>query len=57
MKKLPVPELPNTGSSFDVVAGVRLVADCERLTVVRAHWRYRGAKHAEREMARVGTAA
>ena len=37
-----------------MVAGARLVADAEQLSTVTAHWRYRGVKHAEREMVRVG---
>ncbi len=37
-----------------LVAGAGLVADSEQLPVVNAHWRYQGAKHAERVMVRVG---
>ena len=37
-----------------LVAGARFVADSEQLPVVNAHWRYQGAKHAERVMVRVG---
>lgn len=57
LKKLPVPEMPSTGSSFELVAGARFGADSEQLSTVTAHWRYQGVKHAAREMARVGTAA
>ena len=37
-----------------MVAGARFVADPNHMPVVTAHWHYRGVKHAEREMARVG---
>ena len=56
MKKLPAPDVPGTGSSFNLVAGARLVADAEHLSTIIAHWRYQGVKHAEREMVRVGMA-
>ncbi len=40
--------------SYCLVAGAGFVADSEQLPVVNAHWRYQGAKHAERVMVRVG---
>ena len=40
-----------------MVAGAEFGADSERLPIVRAHWRYQGVKHAEREMVRVGLAS
>jgi rubredoxin len=55
MKKLPEPDLPGTGSSFVLVAGARFAPDSEQLSTITAHWRYQGAKHAEREMVRAGT--
>ncbi len=53
-KQTPASE--ETGVRIRLVAGARLVADSEQLSTVTAHWRYQGAKHAEREMVRVGAA-
>jgi hypothetical protein len=50
-----VPELPNTGSSFELVAGARFAPDSDSVPVVTARWRYAGVKHAEREMVRTGS--
>ncbi len=57
MKKLPAPDVPSTGSSFDLVAGARLVADSDKLPMVAAHWRYDGIKHSTRKLVRVGLTA
>jgi len=57
LKKLPVPEMPSTGSSFELVAGARFAPDSDRLPVVKARWRYAGVKQRTREMVRVGLAA
>ena len=56
MKKPPVPELPSTGSSFDLVAGTRFAPDSDSVPVVTARWRYAGDKQETREMVRVGLA-
>ncbi len=57
LRKLPVPEMPSTGSPFELVAGARFAPDSEKLPVVTARWLYAGAKQATREMVRVGLAA
>lgn len=51
---MQTPASKETGVRVELVAGAGFVADSEQLPVVNAHWRYQGAKHAERVMVRVG---
>ena len=51
---MQTPASNETGVRIGFVAGARFGPDSEQLPVVNAHWRYQGAKHAERVMVRVG---
>ncbi len=51
-----MPELPNTGSSFELVAGARFAPDSDSVPIVTARWLYAGVKQGTREMVRVGLA-
>lgn len=57
MKELPAPGSPDAGSSFEMVARARFAPDLDIVPVVTARWCYQGAKHAEREMVRIGAVA
>ena len=56
IKKLPVPELPNTGSSFDLVAGVRYKAIYDAMGE-RLVARWLLPKNGRRPLGRAGSGA